>query len=114
MPSAFVVAVGGVVTEDVAVATAELFVEGGFVDGSGTNVVGEGCCQHRVFAEVGVHGTELGEVFAQQRIGFSLSQGSVSGKVLARPYPMPITGVRKMAKLVQSLIPLDYQDGPLK
>lgn len=65
MKFALVVAVGGVVAEDVAVATAELFVEGGFVDCTGTNVVGKGCGQHRIFAEMGVHGTEFCEVFAQ-------------------------------------------------
>ena len=100
MEFAAIVAVGGVVAEDVAVASAKLFVEGGFVDCAGADVIGKGCCQHRVFAEMGIHGAEFGEVFAQERIGFSLCQGSVSREVLARPDSMTIPGVRKMAKLV--------------
>ena len=88
-----VVAVRGVVAEDVAVASLQFFVEGGFVDRTGTDVVGKGCCQHRVFAEMGVHGAEFGEVLSQECIGFSFSQGSVPWKVLARPDSMTISGV---------------------
>ena len=41
MPLAFVAAVGGVGLEDVAVATFQLFQDGGLVDYTGTAVVGE-------------------------------------------------------------------------
>lgn len=41
MPFAFIAAVGGVGLEDVAVATFQLFQDGGFVDYTGTAVVGE-------------------------------------------------------------------------
>lgn len=78
MEFAVVVAVGGVVAEDVAVTTAKLFVEGRFVDCAGADVVGKGCRQHRVFAEVRVYGAEFSEVFTKERIGFTLCQGSVS------------------------------------
>ena len=41
MPFAFVAAVGGVGLEDVAVATFQLFQDGGLVDYTGSAVVGE-------------------------------------------------------------------------
>lgn len=54
---AVVVAVGGVGGADVAVAGFEEFKDTAFVDCSGTDVVGKGCGQYRIFAEMGVHGT---------------------------------------------------------
>ena len=92
-----IVAVGGVVAEDVAVAPLQFLVEGGFVDSSGADVVGKGGSKDGVFTEMGVHGTEFGEVFTQECVSFSLCQGSVSRQVLARPDSMTITGVRKVS-----------------
>ena len=65
MEFAFVMAVGGVGLEDVAVATLQLFQDGGLVDYTGPAVVGECAEKNGVFAVLGVEGTELGEVFAE-------------------------------------------------
>lgn len=55
MELAFVAAVGGVGVEDVAVAGAKLFVDGGLLDGAGADVVAEDA------EEEGVGGAETGE-----------------------------------------------------
>ena len=65
MPLSFVATVGGVGLEDVAVATLQFFVECGSVDCTGTDVVGKGCGQYRIFPEMGVHGAKFSEIFSQ-------------------------------------------------
>lgn len=54
MPFAFVAAVGNVGLEDVAVAGFEFLQNGGFVDDTGTAVVGECAEKNRVLAVLGV------------------------------------------------------------
>ena len=62
---AFVAAVGNVGLEYVAVAGFQLFQDSGFVDDAGTTVVGECAEKNGVLAILGIHGAELGEVFAE-------------------------------------------------
>ena len=65
MPFAFVAAVGGVGLEDVAVATLQLFQDGGFVDYTGATVVGECAEKNGILAVLGVESAELSEVFSE-------------------------------------------------
>jgi len=68
---AVVVAVEGVVAEDVAVATLQFFVEGRYIECFRIDFIGKDG-EDGVFAEVEVHGTEFREVF----IGFPSCQSS--------------------------------------
>ena len=61
---AFVATVGNVGLEDVAVAGFEFFQGGAFVDDAGAAVVGECAEKNGVPAVFGIHGAELGKVFA--------------------------------------------------
>lgn len=65
MPFAFIAAVGGVGLEDVAVATLQLFQDGGLVDYTGTAVVGECAEKNGILAVLGVESAELSEVFSE-------------------------------------------------
>lgn len=72
MPLTFVMAVGGVRLEDVAVATFQLFQDRGLVDYTGTTVVGECAEKNGVLTVLGVESTALGEVFAEQCVSLFL------------------------------------------
>ena len=74
MSFAFVVAVGGVGFEDVAVAGFEETEDAGFVDYSGTAVVCEGGEEVFVFAVLLVQGAEFGVVFTEKCIGLDFGQ----------------------------------------
>lgn len=65
---AFVAAMGNVGLENVAVAGFDFFQNGRFVDDAGTAVVGECAEKNGVFAILGIHGTELGEVFTEESV----------------------------------------------
>ena len=65
MPLAFVMAVGGICFENVAVATFQLFQDGGLVYYAGAAVVGECAEKNGIFAILGVHGAESGEILAE-------------------------------------------------
>ena len=65
---AFVAAMGNVGLEDVAVAGFEFLQDGGFVDDTRTAVIGECAEKNRVLAVSGIHGAELGEVFAEESV----------------------------------------------
>ena len=54
MEFAVVVTMGGVVAENVAIATLQFFVEGGFVDCSGPDVVGQDTANQTVTTHVPV------------------------------------------------------------
>jgi len=64
VPFAFVVAVGGVGLEDVAVAGFQFSEDAGLVDDSGAAVVGECAEKDGIFAILRIEGAELFEVFA--------------------------------------------------
>ena len=81
---AFVAAMGNVGFEDVAVAGFEFLQDGGFVDDAGAAIVGECAEKNGVLAVSGIHGAELGEVFAEQSIGLCLSELDSSAIWLAR------------------------------
>lgn len=114
MPFAFVAAVRGVGLEDVAVATLQLFQDGGFVDNSGPAVIGECAEKNGVFAVLGVEGTELSEIFAEQCVSLCLSELTPSAIRFARLDLMTIANVRPVFWLVERLKLFDYQDCPLK
>ena len=90
---AFVAAVGNIGLEDVAVASFELFQDGGFVDYPGTAVVCECAEKNGVLAIFGVHGAELGEVFSEQRIGLCFGELDASAIWLTRLNLMTVADV---------------------
>lgn len=110
----FVAAVGNVGFEDVAVAGFEFLQDGGFVDNAGTAVVGECAEKNRVFAIFGIHGTELGEVFAEQSVCLFLGQLYASAIWLTRLDLMTVADIGPVLWLVECLEFLDYQNCPLK
>ena len=114
MPFAFVAAVGGVGLEDIAVAALQLFQDGGLVDYAGTAVVGECAEKNRVFAILGIHGAELGKVFAEEDVSLFLCELDASAVWLARLDLMTIAHIGPMLWLMERLKFLDYQDCPLK
>ena len=73
MPFAFVVAVGGISFEDVAVAGFELFIDAGLVFGTRADVVGQCSEENAILAKVMVEGAEFTEIFAEKCIGFALT-----------------------------------------
>ena len=104
---AFVAAVGGVGLEDVAVAGFELFEDGGFVDNTGTTVVGKCAEKNGVLAIFGIHGAELGEVFAEQGVGLSLGELDATSVWLAWLDLMAVTDIGPVAGFVERLEVLD-------
>ena len=111
---AFVAAVGGVGLEDVAVAGFELFQDGGFVDDAGAAVIGECAEKNGVFAIFGIHGAELGEVFAEQCVGLPFGELDASAVWLARLDLMTVADIGPVARLVERLEMLDDDYRPLK
>lgn len=101
MRFAFVAAVGGVELEDVAVATFQLFPDCGFVDDTGTEVVGECAEEDRVFAVLGVEGAEFGEVFSEQCVDLRLGVLTVSAVEFARLDLMTVSYIRPVAGLME-------------
>ena len=65
---------GGVGLEDVAVAGFQFFQHSGFVDNTGSTVVGECAEKNGVFAVLGVKGAGFAEVFTQEFVGLCLGQ----------------------------------------
>lgn len=114
MSFAFVAAVGGVGFEDVAVTAFELFVGGGFVDYSGTAVVGEGGEEDAVAAHVAVEGAELAEVLAQESIGLFLGELATSAIWFAGLDLMTVAHIGPVLRLVQGFKFLDYHDCSLE
>lgn len=111
---AFVAAMGNVGLEDVAVAGFKLFQDGGFVDDAGTAVVGECAEKNGVLAVLGVHGAELGEVFAEQGVSLCLGELDTSAIRLARLDLMTVADVGPVLRFMECLEFLDYQNCPLK
>lgn len=111
---AFVAAVGNVGLEDVSVAGFELFQDGGFVDDARTAVVGECAEKNGILAVFGVHGAELGEVFAEQCVCLFLSELDSSAIWLARLNLMSVADIGPVLRFVECLEFLDYQNCPLK
>ena len=111
---AFVAAMGNVGFEDVAVAGFEFLQDGGFVDDAGAAIVGECAEKNGVLAVSGIHGAELGEVFAEQSIGLCLSELDSSAIWLPRLDLMTIANVWPMLRLMERFKLFDYQDCPLK
>lgn len=110
----FVAAMGNIRLEDVAVAGFQFLQDGGFVDDAGAAVVGESAEKNRVFAVFGIHGAELGEVFAEQGVSLFLGELDASAIWLARLDLMTIADVWPMLRFVECLEFLDYQNCPLK
>lgn len=73
VPLAFVVAVGGVGFDDVAVAGFEHFIDAGLVYGTRADVVGQCSEEDAILAQVTVEGAEFPEIFAEKCIGFALT-----------------------------------------
>ena len=111
---AFVAAMGNVGLEDVAVAGFELFQDGGFVDDAGAAVVGECAEKNGVLAVSGVHGAELGEVFAQECVGLSFGELDASAIWLTGLNLMTVADIGPVLRFVERLEFLDYQNCPLK
>lgn len=84
VPLASVAAVGGVGAEDVAVAGFEHFIDAGFVNGTGSYVVGQCSEEDAIFPHVAVDRTELQEVFAKKCIGFTLAHFVTTEILLSR------------------------------
>ena len=114
MRFAFVAAVGGVELEDVAVATFQLFQDRGFVDDTGTEVVGECAEEDRVFAVLGVEGAEFGEVFSEQCVGLRIGELTASAVGFVWQDLMTVSYIRPVAGLMERFKLFDYQDCPLK
>ena len=111
---AFVVAMGNVGLEDVAVAGFQLFQDGAFVDDAGTAVVGECAEKNRVFAVFGIHGAELGEVFAEEGVSLFLCELDASAIWLTRLDLMTVADIGPVLRFVECLEFLDYQNCTLK
>ena len=114
MPFAFVVAMGGVGFEDVAVAGFQFFDDSGFIYRTGPDIISQSTEKNRILTIFIVHGTELFQIFSQECVGFALSQGAILRKTLTRQDSMTISVVRSVLELMKSLEFLDYQNGPLK
>ena len=84
MQFSFVAAVGNVGLEYVTVAGFEFFQDGGFVNDAGTAVVGECAEKNGVLAILGIHGAELGKVFAEEDVSLFLCELDASAVWLAR------------------------------
>lgn len=69
MPFAFVVAMGCVGFEDVAVTRFEHFINAGLVYSTRPDVVGQCSEENAILAQVTVEGAEFTEVFAEKCIG---------------------------------------------
>ena len=111
---ALVATVGGVGLEDVAVATLQLFQDGGFVDNTGTAVVGECAEKNGVFTVLGVECAEFPEVFTEQSVSLCLGELTASAIRFARLDLMTVSHIRPMLRFVERLKLFDYQDCPLK
>lgn len=111
---AFVAAMGNVGFEDVAVAGFEFLQDGGFVDDAGAAVVCECAEKNGVLAVFGIHGAELGEVFAEQCVCLFLSELDASSVRFARLDLMSVADVGPVLRLMERLEFLDYQNCPLK
>lgn len=110
----FVAAMGDVGFEDVAVAGFQFFQDGGFVDDTGTAVVGECAEKNGVLAVSGVHGAELGEVFAEQDICLCLGELNTSAVWLTGLDLMTVADVGPVLRFVERLEVLDDYYCPLK
>lgn len=111
---AVVVAVGGVGGADVAVAGFEEFKDATFVDYAGSAVVGQGSEEDAVASVLGVEGAELAEVFTQEHIGLGFGKLAAFAIWFTGQDSVTVTHIGPIFRMVQSLIPLDYQDGSLK
>lgn len=111
---AFVAAMGNVGLEDVAVAGFEFFQDCGFVDDAGAAVVGECAEKNGILAVFGIHGAELGKVFAEQGVGLCFGKLDASAIRLARLDLMTVADIGPVLRFVECLEFLDYQNCPLK
>ena len=100
VPFALVAAMGSIGLEDVAVAGSQFFEDAGFVDYTGPAVVGKCSEKNGVLAIFGVHGAELGEVFAEQGVCLCLGQLDASAVWLARLDLMSIADVGPVLRFV--------------
>ena len=114
MQFSFVAAVGNVGLEYVTVAGFEFFQDGGFVNDAGTAVVGECAEKNGVLAILGIHGAELGKVFAEEDVSLFLCELDASAVWLARLDLMTVADIGPVLRLVEGLELLDYQNCPLK
>lgn len=110
---AFVVAVGDVGFEDVAVAGFEFAIDGAFLNCAGANVVTQYAEQQRIGRfEVIEKGDELVEVFAEERVGLSFTHLVATEILLAGLFPMTISEVGPMLPgVMQGFIVFDNQYG---
>lgn len=111
---AFVAAMRNIGLEDVTVAGFQFLQDGGFVDDAGTAVVGECAEKNGAFAILGIHGAELGEIFAEQRVCLFLGELDASAIWLARLDLMTVADIGPVLRFVDCLEFLDYQNCPLK
>ena len=111
---AFVAAMCSVGLEDVAVAGFEFFQDGGFIDDTGAAVIGECAEKNGILAISGIHGAELGEIFAEQDVRLFLGELDASAIWLTRLNLMSIAYIGPVLRLVERLEFLDYQNCPLK
>ena len=111
---AFVAAMGNVGFEDVAVAGFEFLQDGGFVDDAGAAVVCECAEKNGVLAVSGIHGAELGEVFAEESVCLFLGELNTSAIWFTRLDLMTVADIGPVLRLVECLEFLDYQNCPLK
>lgn len=110
----FVVAVGGVCFEDVAVAGFEEAEDTGFVDYSGPAVVSEGGEEVFVFAVFLIHIAEFGVVFTEKCIGLGFGQLEPSAIGFAGLDLVTISNVGPMFRFMKRLKLFDYQNCTLK
>lgn len=114
MEFAFVVTVGGVGFEDVAVAGFEEAEDAGFVDYSGTAVVCEGGEEVFVFAVFLIHRAEFGVVFAEECIGLGFGQLDPSAIGFAGLDLVTISNVGPMFRFMKRFKAFDYKNCTLK
>ena len=114
MSLVFVVAVGGVGFEDVAVAGFEEAEDAGFVDYTGTTVVCEGSEEIFVFAVFLVQCAEFGIVFAKKCVCLCFGYLATSAVGFARLNLMSISNIWPMFRLMECFKLLDYEDCTLK
>lgn len=98
---AFVAAMGNVGFEDVAVAGFEFLQDGGFVDDAGAAVVCECAEKNGVLAVSGIHGAELGEVFAEESVCLFLGELNTSAIWFTRLDLMTVADIGPVLRFVE-------------
>lgn len=114
MPFAFVVAVGSVGFEDVAVSGFQFFQYAGLVHNTGSAVIGECAEKNRVFAVIFIKRYEFGEVFSKKRICLCLGKLNTTSVWLTRLNLMPVADIRPVLWVVHRLKFLYDEDCTLK